>query len=879
MKILKIQALRGPNVWSNYRKKLIQMRLDLEEMENYPTDKIPGFRERLQALLPGMIEHECSEGERGGFFKRVEMGTWMGHVIEHIALEIQTMAGMKCGYGRTRSTKEDGVYNVVFTYQDEEAGIYAAKTAVRIAEALIAGNEYELCEDIKQLKQIYQYNMLGPSTKSIVDEAEKRGIPALRLGSDSMIQLGYGASQMRIQATTTNKTNVLAVEIACNKERTKQLLKAASVPVPTGSICTDEESLKEIVDEIGYPVVLKPLDGNQGKGATINVNSWEEATGALAFAQQYGRRVIVERYMTGFDFRVLVIDNKFVAAAKRVPAHVTGNGIDTIATLIDLVNHDTKRGDGHENMLTKIKVDRDTEVMLDKQGMELSSVPGVGQVVYLKSTANLSTGGSAIDVTDEVHPENIALARRVARVIGLDICGIDIMAETLSEPITATGGAVLEVNAAPGFRMHLAPTEGQPRNVAAPVVDMLFPPTKPSRIPIIAVTGTNGKTTTTRLLAHIAQSTGFVTGYTTTDGIYINGERREKGDTTGPVSAQYILKDPEVEFAVLETARGGILRSGMAFDCCDVGIITNIKEDHLGLNDIHNLDDLANVKGVVARAVKKDGYAVLNAEDPYCVKVARELDCNVAYFSLDENNDNVQKLIGMGKTVAVFENNFITIIKGTRRTRIINVADVPLTVGGKVKFMIANAMAAALAAYLWGFTARQIAEGLETFAPSYEQTPGRLNHFEFNHFGVLIDYAHNPHGFLGVEDYLKNITANRKVGIITGVGDRRDEDIKECALIAGRMFDHVIIRQDDDLRGRSEEDIVKLLVEGLNCCEKQVTYEMVPEETAAIAHAMENAQDGDLIVALTDKIDSVVAVVKQAQAKEEAAAQRMRQSA
>lgn len=879
MKIIKIQVLRGPNVWSNYRKKLIQMRLDLEEMEEYPTDKIPGFRERLQELIPSLVEHECSEGERGGFFRRVEMGTWMGHVIEHIALEIQTVAGMFVGYGRTRSTKEHGVYNVVFAYEDEEVGIYAAKAAVRIAEALIKGEAYDLCNDIKEMKEIHADNAMGPSTKSIVDEAVKRGIPYVRLGNDSLVQLGYGASQMRFQATMTCKTSNLAVDLACDKDRTKEMLNDAGIPVPTGGICTDEESLKEIIDEIGYPVVLKPLDGNQGKGATINITTWEEALGALTFAKSYGRKVMVERYISGYDFRVLVIDNKFVAAAKRVPAHVVGNGVDTIATLIDIVNHDTRRGDGHENVLTKIKINRDSEEMLVKQRMELSSVPSVGQVVYLKSTANLSTGGSAIDATDEVHPDNIALAERIARVIGLDICGIDIMAQTLSEPVTATGGAVLEVNAAPGFRMHLAPTEGQPRNVAAPVVDMLFPPTKPSRIPIIAVTGTNGKTTTTRLLAHIAQTTGFSTGYTTTDGIYVNGERRQKGDTTGPVSAEYILKDPTVEFAVLETARGGILRSGMAFDCCDVGIITNIKEDHLGLNDIHTLDDLAQVKGVVARAVKKDGYAVLNAEDPHCVAIAGELDCNVAYFSMDENNENIQKLVAAGKAVAIFENNFITIIKGSRRTRVINVANVPLTLGGKVRFNIANAMAAALAAYLWGFTARQIAHGLETFVPSYEQTPGRLNHFEFSRYNVIVDYAHNPHGYSAMEDYLKNVTAGRKVGIISGVGDRRDEDIKECALIAGRMFDHVIIRQDDDLRGRTEEDITRLLLEGLNCCEKHVTYEMVYEEASAIRHAMEHAVEGDLIVALTDKIDRVVAVVKEFQAREDAEAQRMRQSA
>lgn len=879
MKILKIQVLRGPNVWSNYRKKLIQMRLDLEELENYPTDKIPGFRERLQNLIPSLIEHRCSEGHRGGFFLRVEMGTWMGHVIEHIALEIQTLAGMKVGYGRTRSTYEEGVYNVVFAYTEEEAGLYAAHAAVRIAEALIKGEAYNIDTDIEKLKEICEDKCLGPSTGSIVKEAERRGIPWLRLGNDSMIQLGYGANQMRFQATTTCKTNVLAVDIACNKKRTKEMLDMAGIPVPKGNICRTETELKESIEDLGYPLVVKPLDGNQGKGATININSWTEAVGALYHAQTISNDVIVERYIKGFDFRILVIDNKYVAAAKRIPAHVKGNGIDTIKDLIEAINNDPKRGNGHGNVLTKIKVDRDTEEMLQKYGYTLQSVPYVDEIVFLKSTANLSTGGCSVDVTDEIHPENITLAERVAKIIGLDICGIDIMAENLSEPILQTGGAVIEVNAAPGFRMHLAPTLGQPRNVAAPVIDMLYPNGKPSRIPIIGVTGTNGKTTTTRLLAHIAQTSGFKTGYTTTDGIYINGQLHEKGDTTGPTSAQYVLRDPSVEFAVLETARGGILRSGMGYDTCDIAVITNIKEDHLGLNDIHTLDDLAEVKGVVARSVKTDGWAILNAEDEQCLKIADDLDCNVAFFSLNENNGHITKLCNDGKTVAVFENGYITIMKGHKKIRIIDVANVPLTIGGKVKFMIANALAATLAAHLWGFTTRQITQSLQNFVPGYEQTPGRMNMFEFRKFNVMVDYAHNPHGYAAVEDYLKHITAKRKVGIISGLGDRRDEDIKECAVIAGRMFDHVIIRQEHDLRGRTEEDINRLLLDGLNCCEKSVTHEYVAEETEAIRHAIEIAEEGDFIIALTDQIIPVVSVIKEYLAKEERDQSLMYQSA
>ncbi|RWX02610.1 cyanophycin synthetase [Flavobacterium cerinum] len=863
MKILKIQALRGPNIWSVYRKKLIQMRLDLEEMEQSPTNKIDGFRERIEALLPTLIEHRCSEGHKGGFFERIERGTWMGHVIEHIALEIQTLAGMETGFGRTRETKTPGTYNVVFSYLEENAGIYAAEAAVRIAEVLISGGEYDLEDDIQKMKQIRQRDRLGPSTGSIVQEAVSRDIPWIRLGSNSLVQLGYGINQVRFQATITNKTSHIAVDIACNKETTKRMLSAASIPVAGGDICSTEEELEGIIDKIGYPIVLKPLDGNHGKGASINVTTLEDAKAGLEFAQKYGRRVIVEKFITGFDFRVLVIDNKVVAASQRVPAHVKGNGINNIQELIDIENLDPRRGYGHENVLTEISIDRDTTDLLSKMGYSLDTIPSNDELVYLKSTANLSTGGTSVDVTDLVHPENIFLSERIARVIGLDVCGIDIMAENLTQPLKENGGVILEVNAAPGFRMHLAPSEGLPRNVAAPVIDMLYPPGKPSRIPIFAVTGTNGKTTTTRLLAHIVKNNGFKVGFTTSDGIYVQNHMLEKGDTTGPMSAEYILKDPTVEFAVLETARGGILRSGLGFSSCDIGIITNIQEDHLGLNDIHTLDDLSKVKRVIARSVKKEGWAVLNADDPECVKIAKDLSCNVAYFSLDEDNPLLKSLAKEGRTVALYENGFITIKKGEWKIRIEKASHVPLTMGGKAKFMIANVLAATLASYLWGFKTEDISLSLQTFIPGAAQTPGRMNIFEFRKFKVLIDFAHNPAGYRAVEEFLSNIEATQKIGIIAGVGDRRDEDIRECAEIAGRMFDHIIIRQEKHLRGRTDENINNLILEGINRTGREVTYEIIPKEIEALKHAMNNAQEGSYITALSDVVANAIDVVQQ----------------
>lgn len=868
MKIEKIQALRGPNIWSIRRKKLIQMRLDLEEMEDFPTNKIEGFRERIEQLMPSLISHRCSEGTRGGFFHRIETGTWMGHVIEHIALEIQTLAGMETGFGRTRETKSPGVYNVVFDYIEENAGIYAAEQAVEIALALIENKEYDINTCIQKLKEIRERVRLGPSTGSIVEEAVSRKIPWIRLGSNSLVQLGYGINQQRFQATITGNTSSIAVDIACNKELTKRMLHDAAIPVPMGDLIVDEEDLQRVIKKIGYPIVIKPLDGNHGKGSSINVNDWVSSVTGLEHAQKYSKKVIVEKYITGYDFRVLVINNKMVAAARRVPAHVVGDGESNLEKLIEKENKDSRRGYGHENVLTEITIDKDTLELLEKLQYTLETVPQKGEIVYLKSTANLSTGGTSIDVTDMVHPENITMAERISKIIGLDVCGIDIMAENLTQPLKESGGAIIEVNAAPGFRMHLAPSEGLPRNVAAPVVDMLYPQGKPFTIPIIAVTGTNGKTTTTRLISHIVKSNGYRVGFTTSDGIYIQNTMLTKGDTTGPISAEFILKDPTVEFAVLETARGGILRSGLGFGQCDIGVLTNIKEDHLGMNDIHNLKDLTKVKRVVLDSVKKSGWSVLNAEDEYSMRIINDLPSNVAIFSLDENNEYIKKFAKEGRTTCVYEEGYVTIKKGDWKIRIGKVKDFPITMEGKAKFMIDNVLAASLACYLYGFGIEDISNSLRTFIPSAQLTPGRLNVFKFKNFKVLIDFAHNPAGYEAIEDYLKNVESTKKIGIISGVGDRRDEDIRLCGKIAGRMFDHIIIRNEKHLRGRTEEEINGLIIDGMQSSGKDVSYETIPKEIDALKHAMGMAEEGTFITALSDVISNAIDLVQDYQARE-----------
>jgi cyanophycin synthetase len=854
MNIIDIKVMKGPNYWSNKRHKLIVMRLDLEEMEERPTNKIDGFAQRLEETFPTMYEHRCSEGCPGGFFSRVSEGTWMGHVIEHIALEMQTLAGMDCGFGRTRETSKEGVYHVVFSYYEEKAGVFAAKAAVAVAQALTDGVPYDLAADIQKLREIREEERLGPSTGSIVEEAAKRQIPWIRLNRHSLVQLGYGKNQKRIQATIASTTSSIAVEIACDKEDTKNLLEAAEIPVPRGVVIYDEDDLKAAIKKLGFPLVTKPLNGNHGKGATTDLNSLEEALEGMIAAQKYSRAVICERFITGRDYRVLVINYKFVAAALRTPAAVTGDGVHTIQQLIDLVNSDIRRGYGHEKVLTAIKIDDFTLNILKDKNLTLTSVLEKGKELWLKPTANLSTGGTANDVTHLVHPSNIFMAERISRIIGLDICGIDIMAPDLTEPINENGGAVLEVNAAPGFRMHLDPTEGIGRNVAEPVIDMLYPPGTSARIPIIAVSGTNGKTTTTRLLAHLVKQMGYKVGFTTTDGIYIQNQMMMRGDCTGPVSAEFVLKDPTVDFAVLECARGGILRAGLGFHNCDMAIVTNIASDHLGLQGIDTLEQLARVKAVVPNSVLPAGYAILNADDDLVYKMREELDCKIALFSMNENSARIKEHCGQNGIACVYESGYITILKGGWKIRVDKVSNVPITFGGKAEFNIQNALAAVLAAYLRDFKIEDIKLALETFVPSPAQTPGRMNMFQFKDFSVLIDYAHNAHGMRAIGKYLSKIDATPKVGIVAGVGDRRDDDTIKLAEEAARVFDEIIIRQDRNLRGKEDDEIIRLITQGIKNIDPDKKITVLKKESEAIDYAIKNAVKGSFITIISDVV-------------------------
>ncbi|GBL12502.1 cyanophycin synthetase [Microcystis aeruginosa Sj] len=867
MKILRTQTLRGPNYWSIRRDKLIVMRLDLEDLAEKPSNEIPGFYEGLIDVLPSLVEHYCSPGYRGGFFERVRTGTYMGHIIEHIALELQELAGTPVGFGRTRGTSTPGVYNVVFEYVDEQAGRYAGRAAVRLCQSIVDTGTYpkeELAQDLADLRDLYNNAALGPSTETIVKEAQARNIPWLLLSARAMVQLGYGVHQKRIQATLSSFSGILAVELACDKEGTKTILKDGGIPVPRGTVIQYLDELSAAIEEVGgFPIVIKPLDGNHGRGISIDVKNQQEAEEAydLASSASKTRSVIVERYYKGSDHRILVINGKVAAVAERIPAHVVGDGRSTIEELIDITNRDPNRGDGHANVLTKITIDKTALNVLEKQGYELTSILAHGEIAYLRATANLSTGGIAVDRTDEIHPENVWIAQRVAKLIGLDIAGIDVVTEDIRKPLKEVDGVIVEVNAAPGFRMHVAPSRGLPRNIAAPVIDMLFPPGTPSRVPILAITGTNGKTTTSRLISHICRQTGKVVGFTTTDGVYIDDYLVEKGDNTGPYSASMILKDPTVEIAVLETARGGILRSGLAFNQCDVGVVLNVAADHLGIGDIDTIEQMAKVKSVVAEVVSAEGYAVLNADDPLTVSMAEKVKGRVAYFSMSPDNPIIHDHIRRGGMAAIYENGYLSILEGEWTLRIEEAVNIPVTMQGMAPFMIANALAACLATFVQGIDIELIRQGVRTFKPSVAQTPGRMNLFDLGHHHALIDYAHNPAGYEAVGGFVGN-WSGEKVGVVGGPGDRRDDDLILLGKLSAQMFDRIIVKEDNDTRGRRRGEVADLILRGISQENASLRPEVILDETEALEKALSTVSEGGLVVIFPESVTQAIDLIE-----------------
>ncbi|WP_028388301.1 cyanophycin synthetase [Legionella fairfieldensis] len=861
MKIITIQVLSGPNYWSNYRKKLIVMKLDLEKYEDFPTNKLMGFNERLKVLLPSLYTHRCSPGVEGGFYQRLEEGTWLGHVIEHIALELQCLAGMDCGFGRTYSTNDRGVYHVIFAYEIEQAGLYAAEAAVRLVDALADARHYSLENDLAELRRLYNENKLGPSTEAIIKEAQSRNIPVTYNNYHSLITLGQGCRQKKIWATITSQTSSIGVDIAANKQLTKNILAANFIPVPDGVTVHSLEELEAAMNKIGFPLVTKPKDSNHGRGVSTNIVTKEKLLVGYHLARQISEEVIIEKFISGSDYRFLLVDYKVVAVAQRTPARIVGTGLHSVRELIDLINQDPRRGEAHNNLLTAIAIDEVTLNILSGLNLSLDSVLPKGKMVYLKDSANLSSGGTASDVTDRVHPANMILAERAARLIGLDICGIDVVVEDIGCPINKQNGAIIEVNAGPGLRMHLAPSEGKSRSVARPIIDMLFPEGSSAKIPVVAVTGTNGKTTVVRLIAHMAKRAHHYAGFTSTSGIYLDEKLIEAGDCSGPVSAKTVLADPRVDFAVLECARGGIARAGLGFDECDISIITNVSHDHLGLNDIHTLEELAELKGVVAYSTKKDGYAILNAEDQLVYKLKDTLTCNIALFAGKETSA-IKMHCQEGGLAAYIEQDELLIQKGLEKYKIAVIQKIPLTFKGTASCMISNLLPAALAGFISGFSVELIRESFYNFYPTPEILPGRMNLFCLPHCQLMVDYAHNEGAFSELKNYLDTLLCYKKIGIIGAAGDRREKDIEQLGYLAACMFDELIIRHDQDGRGRTREEITGLMMKGIYRAPCVPAVKIISDGLEAIRHAVRQSRPDTFIFYAAEDVFKAIDYVK-----------------
>ena len=856
MEILEIRALRGPNYYSRYP--VIYMQLDIGEFEERPSDTVSGFKKRIDELIPTLVEHRCSLGYRGGFFERLERGTWAGHIVEHVAIELQCLAKMEVGFGKTLDTDQHGIYDVVFRYRDEEVGIEAARAAVEIVERVFNDQSIDIKPIVHHLKEIREQNLFGPSTQSIVDEAKKRDIPVIRLNSQSFVQLGYGMHQRRIQATMMDSTSALGVEIADDKERTKEILSEMGIPVPRGYSAESLDEALTAAERIGYPVTIKPLIGNHGRGITTNIIAPGDLEEAYKNAFKICDDVLVERFLDGFDFRILVINGKFTAAAKREPAFVIGDGTSTIKELIEEENKDPNRGFGHEKNLTRIKIDFMTERLLSAHNLKLEDILPAGEKLYLKSTANISAGGKAIDVTEEVHPMVRSMAEHISEIIGLNVIGIDLIAPTITTPMSQSGGGVIEVNAAPGFRMHLTPSEGKPRNVAAAVLDILFPPGSKHTIPIVAVTGTNGKTTTVRLISHILGLNGKKVGMTSTDAVVIDNIPILDGDYSGPGGAKVVLMHSTVDHAVLEVARGGLLRRGLGFNESDVGVFLNLTSDHLGEGRINSLEDLARLKGVVIETVKPDGFAVLNADDPLVLNYKGETKGKVILFSLDPNNPELKKNLDNGNVNLTVIDGSIVIQKEAWTSMIANINEIPITFNGVAHFNVSNALAAAAASFASGLNEKQIRAGLVSFSPSFGLSPGRMNLIDMGLFKVIVDYGHNIGAIQATGEMLSHLAPGKKIRMAAGTGNRRIEDIKELGKTLALYYDHIIVT-DTDPRGKAPGEVPAHVKKGLmeaGFPEKDIT--IILDGREATLKALEMACDGDIVVLQADDVKQVI---------------------
>lgn len=883
LQVLERAVYRGPHLYSFTP--MVRIRLDLGPLEAWPSDRIPGFVERLEAELPGLRAHGCCYGRPGGFLSRLREGTWLGHVVEHVALELQGLAGVAVTRGKTRSVKgQPGTYDILFAYEEPQLALLAGRLALQIVDGLLPADlqgleglegVYGGADDLSEVRSVAaavpvldrlaRRVRLGPSTRALANEARRRGIPVERLDDHSLLQLGWGSRQARLRASVIGTTSLVASEAASDKALTKALLEGVGIPVARGGLVGGEEEAVRVARQLRKPVVLKPLQGNHGRGVSTDLRSDGQVRAAYVLAAIHGRRVIVEEQLPGRDYRILVVGGQVVAVAERRPAQVTGDGVSNIAELVAAANSDPRRGEGHEKSLTRIRIDDGALDVLHRTGLTPDSVPKAGLVVRLRFAANLSSGGEAIDRTDDIHPETAAMARRAALAVGLDVAGIDLMAPDIARPIRETGGGVVEVNAGPGLRMHLAPSEGQARDVARPILEHLCPRGRRMRIPVLAVTGTNGKSTVGRMLAHIFRTEGRVVGLTGTSGAWVGDECLFAGDASGPRSARMILRDPTVEVAVLECARGGILREGLAFDRCDVGAVLNISADHLGLKGVETLEDLAAVKSVVVESVARRGVSVLNGDDPCVIAMARHAGGRIAWFSMRGGHDApgfIQKHVAEGGLAALYDpgTGEMVVADGGVVHDMGPAAAMPASFGGQAAFNIQNALAAALMAFGAGVTADTIRKSLQTFTSSYEQNPGRMNFHQVAGVNVIMDYAHNPEALeaLGATAGALRRDGGRLIAMISMPGDRRDDDIRQMGAIAARRFDHLVFRETPDNRGRPSGSVTALLAEGARqagCAEERI--HIVNREEEAAAFSLSFARPGDMVILTPTRIDDV----------------------
>jgi cyanophycin synthetase len=869
MRILDRSVYVGPSLYAHFP--VIKLDLDLGELEAWPTGKLgTAYVMELVKALPSLQEHGCSYREAGGLIRRMleDEGTWLGHVFEHVAIELQNIAGEDVTFGKTRSTDRPGIYSVIYEYAQRDEGVEAGELALKLLCSLLPKNlqpensvpkDWDWPTARDEYIRYSQRRALGPSTASLVRAAEERGIPWLRMNEQSLIQLGYGKWQQRIQATVTGRTSYIAVELAGDKEETNKILAARGLPVPRQELVRTADRAVTAAKRLGYPVVTKPYNGNHGRGISIHLTNEAEVRAGFEAAAEHSSSVIVETYLTGDDHRLLVVNGELVAATRRTPGHVVGDGMSTVRALVEKVNQDPRRGIGHAKVMTQIELDTQADIMLARVDMTVDSVPAKDQIVMLRSTANLSTGGTATDVTDVIHPDNRDMAVRAITAIGLDVGGVDFLIPDITESYRTVGGGICEVNAAPGFRMHVAPSEGTPRDVAGPVIDMLFPAGTPTRVPIAGITGTNGKTTTSRMLAHIAKMAGYTPGLTTTDGVYIDGERTVEGDMTGPIATRMVLADAQIDLAVLEIARGGLLRAGMGVPFINVGAVLNVEADHLGMKGIDTLEQLAEVKRIVVEVARD--CAVLNADDVNVIKMSADTEAkSICYVTVNPQHAVVREHIRAGGRACALEagvnGHMITLYDKGGHIPLMWTHLIPATLEGRAMHNVQNAMFAAAMAFSLGIKLDAIRQGLRTFDTTFYQAPGRMNVFDEHPFEVIFDYGHNAHAVGVMADLAQRLDVQgRRIIVLSAPGDRRDEDVVAIAETVAGKFDHYICRRDDSLRGRDGDEIPGMLAKVLRARGiADAAISIIPDEQKAIDAALHMGAQGDLLLIFADAL-------------------------